>query len=84
MERGCKRQTSIRVSHQNTSVTLAHGDDIVSKENTSVTLAHGDDRVTKENKDCDNTTRVKIEPEVLNIHIGQPVERDNMAPNSYR
>ena len=52
MERGCKRQTSIRVSHQNTSVTLAISDD----------------RGTKENKDCDNTTRVKIEPEVLDIY----------------
>ena len=58
----------------------------VCKDNTNVTLAHGDKRVKAAGRelDTDTKTKVKIEPEVLDIQIGQAGQRRIMAPDCYR
>ena len=58
----------------------------VCKDNTNVTLTHGDKRMQAAVRelDCDTKTKVKIEPEVLDIQIGQAGQRRIMVTDCYR
>ena len=65
---GSEKMERSRVSEENTNVALAHDD---GKMKASV-------RLSKLNIKCDSKTSVKIEPEVLEIEIGQAGRRGDM------